>query len=350
MPIYAKMWKINEEDKLSALAKIKLDFEERIHKWLEDNILVISDNYIVIGSKIGTDFGKEIDLLCIDRNGDAIIVELKRDKTPKEVTSQILEYASWINELSRERIIEIADDYLHKKDKGSLEDVFTAKFNVQDLPETLNGNHKMIIVGSEIDTSSERIIKYLSDGYGVPINAITFQIVQDDNEQEFLTRAFLIDPLQVDYATQTKSPTKTRRVLTFVQAQEIANSNGVGKMYEKLFSELSAHYFDSKRPTGSTIAFEGIMGEEEKKNTIFSLVPGESDSEKGLMYRVYTDRFAEYYGKKRDQVIDILPQYVKKDITDSGENGYGYFKEDKHVNKFLSKLSEWDSEWNSKKQ
>src|SRR5205807_9290139 len=32
-----------------------------------------------------------------------------------------------------------------------------------DLPETLNGDHRLLVVGSQIDPSSERIIRYLSD-------------------------------------------------------------------------------------------------------------------------------------------------------------------------------------------
>jgi hypothetical protein len=43
-------------------------------------------------------------LLCIERTGDLVIVELKRDKTPREITAQTLDYASWVTELSRERI------------------------------------------------------------------------------------------------------------------------------------------------------------------------------------------------------------------------------------------------------
>lgn len=346
MPIDVKMWKILEGDTLSELKKKELDLEERIHKWLEDDISIISDDYIVIGSRTGTDFGKEIDLLCMNQNGEIIIIELKRDRTPREVTAQILDYASWISDLSRERIIEIADNHLREKRKSTLEDIFKEKFSLDELPETLNGNHKMIIVASEIDSSSERIIKYLSDGYGVPINAATFQIVKDDKGKEFLTRAFLIDPYQVDYATKTKSPTKTSRVLTYERAQEIANNNGVGNIYKKLFSELKTlRHFDSMRPTQSSIAFQGKMGEKERKNTIFSLLPGESDSEKGLMYRVYSDRFAEYFSIKKDNIIDILPMYEKVSEDENfGEGGCGYFKGNEHIDKFLAKLNEWSPE------
>jgi len=47
--------------------------------------------------------GGIIDLLCIDESGNLIVVELKRDKTPREVTAQTLDYASWVDSLTSER-------------------------------------------------------------------------------------------------------------------------------------------------------------------------------------------------------------------------------------------------------
>ena len=46
---------------------------------------------------------------------------------------------------------------------------------------------------SDLDASSERIINYLGDNYGVPINAVFFRYFRD-GESEFLTRTWLVDP------------------------------------------------------------------------------------------------------------------------------------------------------------
>ena len=52
----------------------------------------------MIGREVETDFGGSIDILCIDAEGDLVIVELKRDRTPREVTAQALDYASWVTD------------------------------------------------------------------------------------------------------------------------------------------------------------------------------------------------------------------------------------------------------------
>jgi hypothetical protein len=64
------------------------------------------------------------------------------------------------------------------------------------LPETINSNHSMMIVASELDDSSERIVQYLSDDYNVNINAIFFNFYKMGDE-EILGRAWLMDPVEV---------------------------------------------------------------------------------------------------------------------------------------------------------
>ena len=98
-----------------------------------------------------------------------MIVELKRDRTPREVTAQALDYASWVAGLSNDEVTEIANQNLG----GDLEEEFRKKFEAE-LPETLNADHKILVVGSVIDSSTERIMRYLSDAHGVNINAATF--------------------------------------------------------------------------------------------------------------------------------------------------------------------------------
>ncbi len=202
-----KIWKIAEKDSLQPIDESKLNMEKRIETWIEKDISTISNDLLIIGRQVATEFGGFIDLLCLDHNGDIVIIELKRDKTPREITAQLLDYASWVKNLSNERINDIANEYL--KNKGPLDKTFKEKFN-QEIPDILNENHKMLVVASETDDSSERIIEYLSDTYGVGINAVTFQYFQNDKE-EFLARVFLIEPDKADYRAQTKTASKRRK-------------------------------------------------------------------------------------------------------------------------------------------
>ena len=65
----------------------------------------------------------------------------------------------------------------------------------------------MIIVASEFDESSERIVQYLADYYKVNINVVFFTLFKD-GDNEFIGRAWLRDPEQVQEVSKarTRSP------------------------------------------------------------------------------------------------------------------------------------------------
>ena len=67
-------------------------------------------------------------------------------------------------------------------------------------PEEINLTHELIVVASELDASTERIIDYLSDNYGVPINAVFFSYFRDEG-REYLTRTWLIEPEEAERKT-----------------------------------------------------------------------------------------------------------------------------------------------------
>jgi hypothetical protein len=67
----------------------------------------------------------------------------------------------------------------------------------------------LIVVSAELDAATERIINYLADNYGVPINAIFFQCFKD-GESEFLSRTWLIDPHEAAAKTSRAAKKKDR--------------------------------------------------------------------------------------------------------------------------------------------
>ena len=198
MPEEVRLWKIEGGESLREITRAPLELESRLESWLERDIPILDRDLLVIGRQVKPDFGGIIDLLCLDHSEDLVVVELKRDKTPREITPQALDYGSWVKDLSDERIRSIAGRHLAPRE---LDEAFKQRFGTE-IPETLNENHRMLIVASEIDSSSESIIKYLSDTYVVNINAATFHYFKVENGAELLARIFLIEP---EHVRDTKS-------------------------------------------------------------------------------------------------------------------------------------------------
>jgi RecB family endonuclease NucS len=97
-----RLWKITDKG-LNELERVSFEREKWLHDLLEKDVSLISDDLLVIGREVPTDFNRSIDLLCLDDNGDVVIIELKRDIAPRDVLAQILEYASWVDGLSSKR-------------------------------------------------------------------------------------------------------------------------------------------------------------------------------------------------------------------------------------------------------
>jgi hypothetical protein len=298
-----KVWQIQAGDKLVEYCKSKLDFEDRLERWLAADISILSADLMLIGKRVLTAYGKEIDLLCLDRDGNVVIVELKRDRTPREVTAQTLDYASWVKDLSHPQVTEIANAFLGAA--GPLEDSFRKRFQCE-LPEVLNESHRMIVVASEIDDSTERIIKYLSESYGVGINAATFHYFRGLDEREILARVFVVAPSESETNARTGRSSKRRPNLTPDQLRELAVAHGVGELYTRLIENLT-ETFDGSTTTLSSMVFNGELSE--RRVAVLGLWPGQSSREQGLKFTAYSKRLAEYLGTSEDDVVSLLPSH-----------------------------------------
>ncbi|NJN20431.1 MAG: DUF91 domain-containing protein [Leptolyngbya sp. RL_3_1] len=342
MPQDIRLWKVKSGDSLQEIQQTSLNLEQRLHTWLERDISIISDDFLVIGSEVRTAYGGFIDLLCITASGDLVIVELKRGLTPREVVAQALDYASWAEGLSHEQITEIAEGYFYLKFNLTFEEVFEKNFKT-DFPDTLNESHSILIVASSFDRSSERIINYLSKGYGVNINALTFQYFNGDVDNEFLGRVFLIEPTSVQQSSQSKKGSKRKPNLTREALREMADDRGLSVIYNLLLDSLSGSIFRRTSTTLSALVFYGGYSKSDNA-VIFSLVVGESDSQKGLLFRSFTSRLAELVGVTEKIMIGCYPNgsipwtYKNSDLPEWGGH-QGYFQSTDDAQKFLSKLT-----------
>jgi len=183
------LWKV-AGPKLQPISASALDQEQRLEDWLAADPGILGVELAIIGRQVQTAFGAKIDLLALDPEGNCVALELKRGRTPREVVGQLLDYGSWIKDLGYNDLEQIAQRWQQK----SLAAVFEQSFGAA-IPETVNASHNLIVVASELDDSSERIITYLSEEHSVSINAVFFSFFRDGSS-EFLGRAWLKDPIE----------------------------------------------------------------------------------------------------------------------------------------------------------
>ena len=97
MPLEVALWRLG--DKPERVTYSTIDAESRLETVLTDDLTIIDPNLLLIGRQVATAYGKFIDLLALDSEGNLIVIELKRNRTPREVVAQLLDYGSWVRGL-----------------------------------------------------------------------------------------------------------------------------------------------------------------------------------------------------------------------------------------------------------
>jgi RecB family endonuclease NucS len=99
MPLELGIWRIDGDTR--AVVPARMDREERLEAIVHRDVSILGLDVMVIRRQVPTDYGKRIDLLAIDGDGALVVVELKRDRTPRDVVAQLLDYGSWVRNRSR---------------------------------------------------------------------------------------------------------------------------------------------------------------------------------------------------------------------------------------------------------
>lgn len=336
MPKEVQLWKVGPDDRLQPIEAGTLNLESRIEAWLDADISVLDRDLLVIGKQVTTEFGGIIDLLCIDREGSLVIVELKRNRTPRNIVAQALDYASWVNELSGEQVSSIANAHLKPR---SLSEAFLARFGT-DLPDTINGEHRIVVVGSEVDDASERIIQYLNDVHGVNINAATFQYFKSVNGCEQLARVFLIPPSKAEQRSISKGNSKRAPRPSREQFEAQANERGVRELFDHAASRLEETYLPHE--TQSSLSFYDDT--EDGRRASVKLLPSMSSRERGLYFQIYSVRVCRYRDVTDQKLRAALPKDCKpwQSPNASEEDGagvQGYFNSTAEIDRFVDAIA-----------
>lgn len=203
MPTQIKAWQV-VNGKLQPVDTRMVDAGRRevqdLEEWIASNPAIISPDIVIIGRQTPTKSGR-LDLLAIDNQGNAVIIELKRVALPREAIVQAIDYASDIAEWGMEKLSEICAQYTGK----SLEEQLTENFPDINLETVaINEVQRIFLVGFGIEDSLERMVNWLSSNYSVSINAILLKYIKTSGGDELLTRTAVISEVVEQIRSEKK--------------------------------------------------------------------------------------------------------------------------------------------------
>jgi hypothetical protein len=187
MPIKHAIWKVGQSP--APLPPSALATEQLLEDMIVAEPKMLSAEWMLIGRQEHTGYGGRIDLLAIAPDSSLVLIELKRDRTPREIVAQALDYASWVDRLTSDKIAQIYRRFSNGNDLGA---AFQQRFGQPLDEDNLNASHQIIIVAASLDDSTERIIGYLNERE-IPINVLFFQVFEHGTDK-LISRTWMIDP------------------------------------------------------------------------------------------------------------------------------------------------------------
>lgn len=166
---------------------------EDLQRWIKSHPTILGEDLALIGEQIPTKTGL-VDFLAVDRSGNLVVVELKRDRLPREALAQALDYASDIAGWDADKVSEVCVKYAGQ----TLEDLLNENFGDIDLGDLIiNKVQRILLVGFSIEEPLQRMIEWLSNTYGVSVNAVVLTYIKTKSGDELIARTMII-PEEVD--------------------------------------------------------------------------------------------------------------------------------------------------------
>ena len=169
-----------------------IELERHLESWLENNpwILVPGEDILWIGKQMNAVVEDGIifpDLLGVDAEGNLIVVELKKGRSPRDTVAQLLDYAAWADGISDMKVREIAKDYFEEQgehQEESFDDIFRSAFDMLETDEVpmLNRSLRLYIVAGRISERILKVCRFLRNSHSVNVSCIAVSMFETETQ------------------------------------------------------------------------------------------------------------------------------------------------------------------------
>lgn len=193
-----------------------------LEKWVENYPDILGEDLLILTTEYDK-FDKtneRLDLLAIDKDGNLVIVELKRDDSGKYVDLQAIKYAAYCSNLTLDDLSKAYRDYLNSQEKKTSEKDAKERiiaFIENDDFEELNEYPRIILVSREFRPEVTASVLWLRK-FGIDISCIKLSPYQmDENTIIFSSNILIPLPEAEDYIIKSEEKDKKERTLTLTQ-------------------------------------------------------------------------------------------------------------------------------------
>lgn len=181
--------------------------EEKLESWIAKDPEILGEPLLVVGRQVLVpDTRDRLDLLAVDPQGAAVIIEIKRGQLKDPAEIQALRYASYISKWKFEDFENAARKYFQEDDgEFSLNDrleEFALDAGTDEIPN-LNEEQRLVLVGASVRDKLGSVALWLRE-HSVDIKLVEVQAYESDGQ--FLIQPNVVVPLQVSQFAEVGKP------------------------------------------------------------------------------------------------------------------------------------------------
>ena len=207
----SNLYRIHPESKtLQSVKEINFSdhsFKERydIQEWLETTPSILGEKLLII-AKDKTYFEgtrERPDLVGIDKDGNIVIIELKRDDSGSDTHWQAIKYTSYWARFSVPDILSVYADYINKhggkEEAEEVDEEYSNQeiidFIEQDSAENINKRQRIILVSHRFSKEVVTAVDWLIENHGLDIRCVQLIPYFDQDKETYYLQTNTILPL-----------------------------------------------------------------------------------------------------------------------------------------------------------
>lgn len=196
-----------------------------IEKWVENCPDILGEELLILTTEYDK-FDKtneRLDLLAIDKQGNLVVVELKRDDSGKNVELQAIKYAAYCSTLTFDDVVNEYYNYLLKQNKKITQEKAREEIlefiNNDDFEEVFNDKPRIIIAAKEYRPEVTASVLWLRK-FGIDITCVKLNLYKADDNTIAVESTILIPlPEAKDFIIKAEKKENVEHIKTLSQQE-----------------------------------------------------------------------------------------------------------------------------------
>lgn len=193
-------------------ATVEVRERQDLQRLLRDDISVLDEDLLVVAEEYGQweQARRRIDLLALDRNGQLVVIELKRTDDAGHAELQSLRYAAMVSAMTFEEVVEAYTDHLEhhhpdeELDARSVLAEFLEADPDSDPEDLLTSDVRIVLVAAGFGREISTTVLWLNEFEGMDIRCVRLTPYEVDSRILVDLQQIIPLPEAADYQVQVK--------------------------------------------------------------------------------------------------------------------------------------------------